>query len=49
MDNSKDIQYEKVFQWCLPQYGDDEESLFEFQAARMQNYMRKRVFEEGTS
>jgi hypothetical protein len=31
----------------LPRYGDDDKSLFEFQAARMQNYMKKRVVEEG--
>jgi hypothetical protein len=46
MDDSKEIRYEKAFQWCLPRYGDDEESLFEFQAARMRNYMRKRVVKE---
>jgi hypothetical protein len=42
-----EIRYEKVFEWCLPMYGDDEESLFEYQAARMQNYMRKRIEEDG--
>jgi hypothetical protein len=33
----------------LPRYGDDdnEKGLFEFQAARMQNYMKKRVLEEN--
>jgi hypothetical protein len=39
-DENGEIRYEKVFQWCLPQFGDgeyDDESLFEFQAARMQN------------
>jgi hypothetical protein len=47
-DENGEIRYEKVFQWCLPQFGeddddddDDDESLFEFQAARMRNYMRK--------
>jgi hypothetical protein len=46
-DENGEIRYEKVFQWCLPRFGDDDdESLFEFQAARMRNYMRKRVDEE---
>jgi hypothetical protein len=49
MDDGKEIRYKKVFQWCLPRYGDDddEKHLFEFQAARMRNYMRKRVVEDG--
>jgi hypothetical protein len=49
MDDDKEIRYKKVIQWCLPRYGngDDEKSLFEFQAARMRNYMGKRVVEEG--
>jgi hypothetical protein len=47
MDDSNEIRYEKVFEWCLPQFGDDDKSLFEFQAARMGNYMRKRVVEDG--
>jgi NADH pyrophosphatase NudC (nudix superfamily) len=42
-----EIRYEKVFEWCLPRFGEDNESLFEFQAARMRNYMRKRVVEDG--
>jgi hypothetical protein len=47
-DENGEIRYEKVFQWCLPLFGeDDDESLFEFQAARMRNYMRKRVVEEN--
>jgi hypothetical protein len=47
-DENGEIRYEKVFQWCLPLFGeDDDESLFEFQAARMRNYMRKRVLEEN--
>jgi hypothetical protein len=46
-DEKGEIWYEKVFQWCLPRYGEDnDESLFEFQAAKMRNYMRKRVVEE---
>jgi hypothetical protein len=46
-DEKGEIRYEKVFQWCLPRYGEDnDESLSEFQAARMRNYMRKRVVEE---
>ena len=48
MDERKEIRFEKVFQWCLPRFGDDDDqSLFEFQAARMRNYMRKRVLEDG--
>jgi hypothetical protein len=40
-DENGEIRYEKVFRWCLPRYGDDDdESLFEFQAARMRNYMK---------
>jgi hypothetical protein len=47
-DENGEIRYEKVFRWCLPRYGDDDdETLFEFQAARMQNYMKKRVLEEN--
>jgi hypothetical protein len=31
MDDEGEVRYEKVFQWCLPRYGDDnDESLFEF-------------------
>jgi hypothetical protein len=45
--SSSEIRYEKVFQWCLPRYDDDDEHSFEFQAARMHNYMRKRVIEDG--
>jgi hypothetical protein len=47
-DEKDEIRYEKVFRWCLPRYGkDDDETLFEFQAARMRNNMRKRVLEEN--
>jgi hypothetical protein len=49
-DETGEIRYEKVFQWRLPQFGDGDdydENLFEFQAARMRNYMRKRVLEEN--
>jgi hypothetical protein len=46
-DDSMEIRYEKVFEWCLPMYGDDEESLFEYQAASMRNYMRKGIVEDG--
>jgi hypothetical protein len=47
-DDSMDIRYEKVFEWCLPRYGDDDiETLFEFQAARMRSYTRKRIVEDG--
>jgi hypothetical protein len=47
MDDSKEIRYEKVFKWCLPRFGDDEESLFEYKATRMRNYMRKRIDGDG--
>ena len=48
MDERGEIRFEKVFQWCLPRFGDDDDqTLFEFQAARMRNYMRKRVLENG--
>jgi hypothetical protein len=47
-DEKGEIRYEKVFRWYLPQYSeDDDETLFEFQAAMMRNYMRKRVLEEN--
>ena len=47
-DTKGEIRYEKVFQWCCPKFGDDDDqSLFEFQAARMRNNMRKRVLENG--
>ncbi|OEU06161.1 hypothetical protein FRACYDRAFT_256066 [Fragilariopsis cylindrus CCMP1102] len=47
-DIDGEIRFEKVFQWCLPRFGDDDDqTLFEFQAARMRNYMRKRVLENG--
>ena len=47
-DASGEIRFEKVFEWCLPRFGDDNnQSLFEFQAARMRNYMRKRIVEDG--
>jgi hypothetical protein len=47
-DSSGQILYEKVFRYCLPRFGDnDEQTLFEFQAARMRNYMRKRVIEDN--
>jgi hypothetical protein len=47
-DSSGDIRYEKVFRYCLPRFGDnDEQTLFKFQAARMRNYMRKRVIEDS--
>jgi hypothetical protein len=37
-----------VFEWCLPQFGDDNETLFGFQAARMRNYMIKRIADGWT-
>jgi hypothetical protein len=48
MDGKDEIRFEKVFQWCLPRYGDnDEQTLFEFQADRMRNYIRKRVVQDN--
>jgi hypothetical protein len=45
-DASGEIWFEKVLKWALPQFGDDDnECLSEFQAARMQNFMRKRIAE----
>ncbi|OEU07069.1 hypothetical protein FRACYDRAFT_252180 [Fragilariopsis cylindrus CCMP1102] len=47
-DERGEIRFEKVFQWCCPKFGDDnDQTLYEFQAARMRNYMRKRVLENG--
>jgi hypothetical protein len=46
-DDEDEIRHEKVFEWCLPRFGDDDQSLFAFQAARMGNYMRKRIVEDG--
>jgi hypothetical protein len=56
MDDSKEIRFEKVFEWCLPRLEDDDsESLFDYQAARMRNYitgcggwMDSKVFKQGT-
>jgi hypothetical protein len=43
-DGNGEIRFEKVFEWCLPQFGNDNnETLFEFQAARMRNYMTKQI------
>jgi hypothetical protein len=41
-DENSEIGYEKVFELALPRFGngDDGQSLFEFQAARMRNYMQ---------
>jgi hypothetical protein len=46
-DDSKEIRYEKVFEWCLQRFGDDNQTLFEYQAAWMLNYMNKRIVEDG--
>jgi hypothetical protein len=41
-DVNGEIRFEKVFEWCLPRYGDnDEQTLFEFQAARMKKKDKK--------
>jgi hypothetical protein len=45
-DSSGEIRFEKVFEWCLPRIGDDDnESLSQFQAARMKNYMTRQIAE----
>ena len=37
-----------MFEWILPQFGnDDNETTYAWQAARMQNYMTKKVVEDG--
>ena len=42
--NSKgEIRFEKLLQWTLPNFGDNKTPLFEWQAARMRNYMTKIV------
>ncbi|OEU05936.1 hypothetical protein FRACYDRAFT_257320 [Fragilariopsis cylindrus CCMP1102] len=47
-DSDGEIRYGKVFEWLLPRFGEDKnETLFEFQAARMRNYMTKKVVEDG--
>ena len=39
-DSSGDIRFDKILEYTLPLFGDnDDVSLFEWQAARMQNYM----------
>ena len=43
-DSRGEIQFEKVFRWALPRFGED--TLFEWQAARMRNYMTKLIKEE---
>ena len=48
MDAHGEIRYDKVFQWCLVRYGaNDDQISFEFQAARMQIFMKKRIIEDG--
>jgi hypothetical protein len=48
-DANGEIRFEKVFEWALLQFGeDDSEALSEFQAARMQNYTTKRVADGWT-
>ncbi|OEU10958.1 hypothetical protein FRACYDRAFT_246059 [Fragilariopsis cylindrus CCMP1102] len=47
-DSDGEIRYEKVFEWLLPRFGEDNnETLFDWQAARMRNYMRKKEVEDG--
>jgi hypothetical protein len=46
MDSNKEIRYEKVFEWCLPRFGDGSESLFAHQAARMRNYKTRRIIND---
>jgi hypothetical protein len=41
--------FDKVVEWCLPRFGDDDnETLFKFQAARMRNYMTKQIADGWT-
>jgi hypothetical protein len=48
-DINGEIRFEKVLEWCLPRYGDnDEQTLFELQAARMRNFMTRRVADGWT-
>jgi hypothetical protein len=43
-DVNGEIRFEKVFEWCLPRFGvDGTTTLFEWQAARMRNYMTYRI------
>ena len=49
-DVKGEIWFEKVFEWILPQFGnDDNETTYAWQAARMQNCMTKKVVEDGCS
>ena len=48
MDDSREIRYKQVFEWCLPRFGDDDiETVYAWQAARMRNYMGKWIIEDG--
>jgi hypothetical protein len=48
-DANGETRFENVFEWALPRFcEDDSETLFEFQAARMQNFMTKRVADGWT-
>lgn len=38
-DRHGQIKHNKIFCWCLPQFGDNEESIFQWQAARMNDHM----------
>ena len=39
-DSEGHVRYEKVFEWMLPTFGENDEiSFFDFMAARMRNYM----------
>eukprot|EP00956_Cyclotella_meneghiniana_P043310 scaffold263758_cov139-Cyclotella_meneghiniana.AAC.1 len=44
-DSSGDIRFEKVFDYCLPRFGD--ETYFQFIAARMRNYMLHLIRHKG--
>ena len=47
-DEKGEIQFEKVLRWSLPRFGDDDDvSLFEWQAARMRNYMTMLIEDRG--
>ena len=46
-DERGEIRFEKLLQWSLPRFGDDDVSLFEWQAKRMRNYMTMLMDDEA--
>ena len=41
-----EIQYDNLLRWNLPTFDEDDVSLFDWQAARMRNYIKKMVREK---